>query len=73
VVRREEAGQGGGSEVLYSRRELLMHPRGFAWLATPGSGMAGQSPTNAELATATNWDRRFARKLIPLAELRVNS
>lgn len=73
VDRRPEAGGGGGQEVLYSRREILLHPRGFAWLATPGSGQAGQSPTNAELATATNWDRRFARKLVRLAELRVNS
>lgn len=74
VEREPAAGNGGGQEVLYSRQELLVHPRGFAWQsAAPGANMAGQSPTNAELALAANWDRRFARKLIRLAELRVNS
>lgn len=70
VQREPAAGNGGGQEVLYSRQEVLLHPRGFAWTS---ASMVGQSPTNAELATAANWNRVFSRKLVRLAELRVNS
>ncbi len=64
------AGDGGGQEFLSSRVQWAQHPRGFAWL--PAS-QVGESPTNAELALAANWDRRFnERKQIKLAELRTN-
>jgi hypothetical protein len=68
VSRYELAGKGGGQEVLTSRREFILHPRGFAFVGSP----AGESPTNTEFATATSWDRRVERKLIRFAELRVN-
>ncbi len=69
VDRDELAGLGGGQEFLHSRVEWILHPRGFAWLS---ASMVGQSPTNAELAGVTNWDRRFERKLVKIAELRTN-
>ena len=47
-------GNGGGVEELWSRRELCMHPKGWAFQT---SGMAGLSPTNAELAAAAAWVR----------------
>jgi len=68
VSRFELAGNGGGQEVLTSRREFILHPRGFAFVGAP----AGVSPTNTEFAAATSWDRRVERKLIRFAELRVN-
>lgn len=71
VQRSALAGNGGGQETLTTRRTFILHPRGFSWLS---GSMAGQSPTNAELALAANWNRVYAeRKQIPLAALRVNA
>lgn len=60
------AGNGGGQQVLHSRVNLAMHPLGFAWKEV---AVVGNSPTIAELATATNWDRVADRKNVPLAFL----
>lgn len=60
------AGNGGGQQVLHSRVNLAMHPLGFAWKEV---AVVGNSPTIAELATATNWDRVAERKNVPLAFL----
>lgn len=69
-VEREAAqGNGAGVETLWTRRVIGLHPRGIQF--TEGS-VAGNSPTNAELAAAANWDRVYDRKLIRLAELRTN-
>jgi hypothetical protein len=37
-----------------TRQDFTIHPAGYAWQE---SSVAGKSPTNAELATAANWDR----------------
>ena len=47
-------GNGAGVEELWSRRELCFHPKGHKFVT---AGMAGLSPTNAELALAAAWDR----------------
>jgi hypothetical protein len=60
------AGNGGGQQVLHSRVNLALHPLGFQWKET---AVVGDSPTIAELATATNWDRVAERKHVPLAFL----
>ncbi|MGQ0531029.1 MAG: major capsid protein [Panacagrimonas sp.] len=60
------AGKGGGQQVLHSRINLALHPLGYQWKE---ASVAGASPTIAELATATNWDRVVERKAIPLAFL----
>lgn len=44
-----------GHEVLVNRKEYLMHPVGLSWKGTP----AGESPSNVEYATGTNWDVVF--------------
>lgn len=47
---------GGGQDALITRRHFVLHPRGIKW--TPGSGVpAARSPSDAELATTTNWTR----------------
>jgi hypothetical protein len=69
VNREPVAGRGGGQEFLHSRQEWLLHPRGFQWLA---ASQVDESPTNAEMALAANWDRVVDRKLIKLAELKTN-
>jgi len=60
------AGNGGGQQILHSRVNLAMHPLGFAWKEV---AVVGESPTIAELTTATNWDRVAQRKNVPLAFL----
>ena len=55
---------------MWTRRQYIMHPYGIKWSSV---SLAGQSPTNAEAETATNWDRVYPeRKLVPLAELVTN-
>lgn len=60
------AGNGGGQQTLHSRVNVAIHPLGFSWKEV---AVAGDSPTIAELATATNWDRVNVRKAVPLAFL----
>lgn len=60
------AGNGGGQQILHTRTNLAIHPLGFQWKE---DSVAGDSPTIAELAIATNWDRVAQRKNVPLAFL----
>lgn len=69
MKRNPDAGNGGGEEIIYSRVNNIFHPNGFSFVS---ASVAGNSATYAELATATNWDRKVARKLIPLAFLKTN-
>ncbi|MCP3980740.1 MAG: hypothetical protein GY716_15670 [bacterium] len=69
VDRKPEQGDGAGVENLHSRREFILHPRGVGFVS---GSMAGESPTDAELALAANWDRVYDRKLVRLAELQTN-
>lgn len=67
-IEREAAqGNGAGVETLWERKTWIIHPLGFSFTS---ASVAGQSPTNAELATAANWDRKYQRKSIPMAFLR---
>lgn len=59
VERNPDAGNGEGQTVLYSRRQMIMHPRGFRWL---DASVAAESPTLAELALGANWNRVFPQK-----------
>ena len=43
-----------------------MHPRGVRWIGTP----AGQTPSNTELATSTNWALADDRKNVAIALLK---
>lgn len=64
------AGNGMGIEYLVTRRQVVMHPYGIKFT---DSSVSGQFPTNADLATAANWDRVYSeRKQIPIAALVTN-
>ncbi|MDG4549869.1 MAG: major capsid protein [Candidatus Contendobacter sp.] len=65
-TRNELAGNGAGQETLVNRREFILHPRGLRWTSDT---MAGSSPTNAELATAANWEQAWADKAIKLVKI----
>lgn len=69
VTRDAAAGNGEGQEVLHNRKHFVLHPRGVKFTR---AAMAGASPTNAELANATNWDRVYSRKQIGLAIIKTN-
>lgn len=64
------AGNGSGEEQLWTRRQFVCHPYGFAFTS---AAFAGQFPTDDEYATASNWNRVVSeRKQIPLAFLVTN-
>lgn len=60
------AGQGGGGgiETLWERKTWVIHPFGTKFTSTT---VTGETPSWANLALATNWDRVVDRKQIPLA------
>ena len=66
VEREALKGQGGGQEVLVTRKSWLVHPSGFQFNST---SVAGESASLAELRNAANWTRVFDRKKIPMAFL----
>jgi hypothetical protein len=69
IDREEAAGNGGGQDIIYSRRSDIIHPLGFQFTS---ASVAGQSATQAELATAANWNRVYNRKNVALAVLKSN-
>lgn len=67
----EERGNGGGAETLWTRRNFVLHPLGYTFNSTTITGTPGTtrpvSANWADLALATNWERKFDRKQVPLA------
>ena len=63
------SGNGGGQTLIYSRRSDIFQPLGFQFTS---ASVAGQSATQAELATAANWDRVWERKNTGIAFLQTN-
>lgn len=69
--RAPDRGNGGGTETLWTRRNFVVHPLGYSFLSATITG----TPTTtrpisanwADLALATNWERKFDRKQVPLA------
>lgn len=56
-----------GEDYLITRTHFLMHPRGIAWQE---GGVAGESPTNAELQPAARWGRVYEREQVRIAAIR---
>jgi len=64
--RKPASGNGGGSSVLYNRKELCLHPVGHKYAGPQNKG----GPSNADLANAASWQRAFPeRKQIKMARL----
>lgn len=69
--RAPDRGNGGGAETLWTRRNFVVHPLGYSFNSATITG----TPTTtrpisanwADLALATNWTRKLARKQVPLA------
>jgi hypothetical protein len=54
-----------GDDILINRRHFLLHPRGVRWL---DQNVAGQSPSNAELADPANWRRVYDAKNVRMVK-----
>lgn len=63
------AGNGEGVETVWYRRHWVMHPRGVSFVS---ASVAGNSPTNAELATGTNWVRVYDPKNVRIVAVTTN-
>lgn len=70
VVREEQAGNGGGQEILYSRVQWAIHPVGHAYVGTAPNGGPTNAATTNNLNIATSWNRVYPeRKQIKFARL----
>lgn len=62
---------GGGVETLWSRRKVFIHPLGYTFTSATITGNGIEDPAISaswsDLKLATNWDRVFDRKAIPLS------
>lgn len=56
-----------GDDILINRQHFLLHPRGVKFTNTT---VAGESPTNAELATAGNWERVYEPKNVRIVQFK---
>jgi len=63
------AGNGEGIETFWYRRHWVMHPRGVKFNS---STTVGNSPTDAELALGTNWERVYDPKQIRIVAVKTN-
>ncbi len=70
-VREPERGNGGGAETLWTRRNFVIHPLGYAFTSATITGNGTETrPASAswsDLALATNWTRKLDRKQVPIA------
>lgn len=68
--RKPDSGNGGGSEILYNRLELALHPVGHKYAGTPANGGPSNLATANNLAHAASWQRVYSeRKQIQIARL----
>lgn len=68
VIRVEQAGNGGGEEIIGERKTWGMNPFGYSWVEPTGADTLTEfSPTLADLRKAVVWSRVVDRKQIPLA------
>lgn len=71
--RSADRGNGGGVEVLWTRKTMLLHPFGYSFTSNTITGTPGTtnpvSASWADLAVAANWQRVVERKSVPIAFL----
>lgn len=66
----EQAGNGGGQDVLYSRQQWCIHPVGHAYVGTAPKGGPANGTGSNNLNNATSWNRVYSeRKQIKFARL----
>lgn len=69
--RQPDRANGGGTEVLWTRKTMIMHPFGYQFTSTTVTGNAVEtnpmSASWADLALPVNWSRVVAREHVPMA------
>lgn len=55
----------GSKDILIHRRAFVMHPYGIKWKGSP----VLETPSDAELATGTNWERVYEDKAIGIVAI----
>ncbi|CUU45553.1 major capsid protein [Clostridium beijerinckii] len=56
-----------GEDILINRQHFLLHPRGIKWKE---ASVAGKTPTFAEIATGSNWEKVYDTKNIRIVILK---
>jgi len=56
-----------GDDILVHRRHFILHPRGVAF---QNKVVTGKTPSNAELATCTNWKRVYESKNVRIVQFK---
>lgn len=70
VERKPDEGNGAGTEILYSRTEWCVHPKGHKYAGTPANGGPSNANSANNLAHVDSWQRVFSeRKQIKIARL----
>lgn len=73
--RQPDRGNGGGVDVVWTRRNYIMHPLGYTFTSAVITGNGTEtrpaSASWADLANATNWNRVIPREHVPMAFLTV--
>lgn len=69
IQRIEAAGNGEGEETFHSRQHWIGHPTGFSYNLDETQA-AGANPSNATLALAGTWMRKWPRKLVPFVAIK---
>lgn len=64
VIRKPEAGHGGGMESMWERKTWILHPFGFSWVE---GSLTEMSPSLADLRLAAHWSRVVTRQQVPIA------
>lgn len=59
---------GGGTDVLYNTRAMILHPNGVSFVA---DNITGETPTDAEFTATANWDLRFEHKNVRMACIKI--
>ncbi len=57
----------GSTDYLINRQAKVLHPKGISWIG--GANITGATPSDAELATGTNWNRVSDIKKIGMVKL----
>lgn len=66
VTNEEQAGNGGGMEIIGERKTQILHPNGFTWIE---GTLTEFSPVLSDLSAAAHWGRVVDRKQAPFAFL----
>lgn len=57
---------GGGTDILYNNRGIVLHPNGVSFKT---AALTGETPTDAEYFTSTNWELRYDAKNVRIGKI----